>query len=180
MKCPVDGAELESRSADMNEIQECLQCRGLWFSKENFSKAKDRAQPDLSWMDFDLWSDKEALEVEASNRNCPVCKQLLASVHYPRTRTRIDYCAKEHGVWLDKGEFETIIAALENELNSMHVPEYIRASVGEARELLTGKEGFISEWRDLNTVMRLLQYRILADNPKFAKALTDFQSAFHF
>jgi hypothetical protein len=53
----------------------------------------------------------------------------------------------------------------------MSLPEYIVASMEEAKEIISGDEGFISEWKDFLTVTRLLQYRVLVDNPILANAL---------
>jgi hypothetical protein len=47
----------------------------------------------------------------------------------------------------------------------------VRAALAEARELLTGSEGVVSEWRDFTTVLRLLQYRFLIENPGAAAAI---------
>jgi hypothetical protein len=72
---------------------------------------------------------------------------------------------------LDRGEFEQIINALEQQVSSMTANEYAKAAIGEARELLTGHESLTSEWRDFGRIMRLFQYRVLVENPKVQKAL---------
>jgi hypothetical protein len=45
------------------------------------------------------------------------------------------------------------------------------------REILTGGEGLASEWKDFATVMRLLEYRILVENPRLAQLLSALQSS---
>jgi hypothetical protein len=95
----------------------------------------------------------------------------------PQCRIEIDYCLRCQGVWLDPGEFEKIIGALEAELVSKEVPEFISASLQEAREILSGPESVFSEWRDFLTVLRMLEYRVLSENPRVARALAAIQVA---
>jgi hypothetical protein len=64
---------------------------------------------------------------------------------------------------------------LEKEVVAKDVPDYIAASIEEARELIGGEEGIISEWRDFATVVRLLQYRVLVENPRLRAAITALQ-----
>jgi hypothetical protein len=53
--------------------------------------------------------------------------------------------------------------------------EYFQASIGEAKDLLLGGKGITSEWKDFSSVLRMLQYRLLVDNPKLAERLIQFQ-----
>lgn len=101
----------------------------------------------------------------------------MATISYADTGVMVDYCADGHGVWLDKGEFQTIIEALENEIESMDVSDYVAASLEEAGEIFVGGEGFVSDWKDFLTVTRLLQYRVLVENPKVAELLNALQSS---
>ena len=87
---------------------------------------------------------------------------------------------KTKGVWLDAGELEKIIDSLSEELLTKDVPDYLRASLEEAKELVTGPESFLSEWKDLGTVLRMLQYRILGENPTLGRRLAEFQSRTQF
>ena len=177
MKCPVDGTTLSKHSLHSVEIEECQQCRGLWFERGELRRAKDLAEPDIEWLDFDLWSDQDTLEVSLSSRECPLCGKNMAAIQYGNTGVTVDYCLEEHGVWLDEREFETIIESLEKELVSKSLPDYISASLEEAKEIIIGDKGFISEWKDFLTVTRLLQYRVLIGNTKVAEALIALQSS---
>lgn len=177
MKCPVDGVSLEARIVDAGHVEECTKCRGLWFPKGELRKAKDSAKPDLNWLDFDLWSDHESFAVSWSSRLCPECGEEMATIAYSATRIAVDYCVAGHGVWLDKGELDAILAALDQEAQEKNVSEYIAASLKQAKELLLGREGFVSDWKDLRSVTRLLEYRILAENPKVAELLLALQTS---
>lgn len=176
MQCPACGNVLETHDVHTVEVEECLNCGGVWFAQGELRKAKDAVEPDSNWLDLDLWEDQESFEVDWSSRNCPVCDDPMAMILYGSTGETVDYCLEGHGIWLDEGEFENIISALDEEINTMTVPDYMRASVEEAQEIVTGTEGLASEWGDFLTVMRLLQYRVLAENPTVAEALVALQS----
>jgi Zn-finger nucleic acid-binding protein len=177
MQCPDDGTPLETIVVQSVIVESCPQCRGTWFAEEELHKAKDHAEEDLSWLDFELWSDQESFATDWSSRKCPKCAKNMATRSYGETGVVVEYCVDGHGVWLDKGEFQAIIEALKAEVSSKSVSDYVASSLDEAGELITGEEGLFSEWKDLLTVVRLLQYRVLAENPKVAELLTALQAA---
>jgi Zn-finger nucleic acid-binding protein len=117
-------------------------------------------------MDFEIWRTEDEFEMQTSSISCPRCHVPLVAMEYGETEVEIDYCAQCESVWLDSGEFEGILTALEEEIAEKNVPDYIAASLDEAQELVGGEGGAISEWQDFLTVLRLLQYRVLVENPR--------------
>jgi Zn-finger nucleic acid-binding protein len=87
----------------------------------------------------------------------------------------IDVCPTCRGIWLEQGEFTKIITALEQELQTKDVSDYVKASVEEAKEIITDPENFASEWKDFTTVLRLLQYRLFAEKPRLLTELIEGQ-----
>ena len=166
MECPVDGNTLEKYTLDSVDIEKCPECQGLWFTKSEIRQAEEADGVDESWMDFDLWSDPDAFKGEWSSRKCPVCKNNMATIIYGYTEVKADFCMDEHGIWLDQGEFESIIDSLRNEILTKSLPEFVSISLDEAKEIFTGEKGPIHEWKDFHNIYRLLEYRILVDNPK--------------
>lgn len=175
MECPVDGSKLESRTIDSIKVEECVQCKGLWFEGGELSKALDEADPDIAWLDFDLWSEHGFFSAEWSARECPQCGSSMAAISYGDSGVTVDYCSQGHGTWLDKGEFDAIIAAFDKEIVTKDVSDYVASSIEEAKEIFVGDKGFVSEWKDFLTVTRLLQYRVLAENPRVAELLVALQ-----
>lgn len=171
MKCPVDGNELEKFAVDSVEVEKCPECQGLWITKREIRLIEEEEGVDEGWTGFDLWSDHDSFSTELSSRECPVCSKIMATIAYGHTEVKVDYCMEEHGVWLDQGEFESIIDSLQDEILSKSLPEYVSISLDEAKEIITGEKGPIHEWRDFKNVYRLLEYRILVDNPKLMDAL---------
>lgn len=175
MLCPRCSEVLKTHLIHTVEIDECLQCRGTWFDQAELRKAKDAVEPDLRWMDFDIWKHEDRLRVSSTALQCPKCNVRMAAITYGGTGVEVDYCSQCQGIWLDGGEFDKIINALEEELVTKSVPDYVETSLEEAREVIRGPEGPVSEWRDLLTVVRLFQYRVLVEKPEFRAALAAIQ-----
>jgi Zn-finger nucleic acid-binding protein len=157
------------------EVDECNQCKGIWFEDDELRKAKDSADSDLNWIDFEIWKHKDKSQARARNLACPQCSQTLVAVAYADTGVEIDYCPECKGTWLDKGEFKKVIDALTDELLTKSFSEYIKASLEEAKEIITGSESFVSEWKDFATVFRMMQYRLFVENPKLLDAALNIQ-----
>lgn len=166
MQCPVDGSTLEKFTLDSLNVEKCPECQGLWLTKGQIRQAEQSEGIDENWMDFDLWSDQEAFGAEKSARKCPVCGKNMATITYGSTAVNVDYCVDEHGLWLDQGEFERIIDSLQEEILTKSLPEYVSLSLDEAKEIFTGDKGPIHEWKDFQTIYRLMEYRVLVDNPR--------------
>jgi len=102
----------------------------------------------------------------------------MVLINYEDTDVEIDYCPQCQGTWLDEGEFNNIIDALNSELANKSIPNYVKASLEEAKEIITGPESFISEWKDFVTVLRMFQYRFLMENPKLQDTVMNMQKGF--
>ena len=173
--CPIDHSELYDRQIDVITVKECPACRGLFFEKGVLGEATQAIEPDLDWVDFDIWKHEDQFEMVPSAIRCPNDDSQMVTTKYGDNGPEIDLCAHCHGIWLDKGEFEKIIRSLEQQLDAMTTSDYVQESLTEAKELVTGEDSFSSEWKDLNTVMRLFQYRVLVEHPNLSKALYFFQ-----
>jgi Zn-finger nucleic acid-binding protein len=152
----------------------CSNCGGSFFNGDELRKMTDQALPDAAWMDIEMWKDAEALKLAWSERLCPVCGKPMAQIAYGQTGLVVDACVEHHGVYLDKGEFEAIVSALQDEIVEKDTPEYLRETLQQGKEVLAGGEGRHHEWQDFTTVVRLMADRFLVDHPSFAEALAEF------
>ncbi len=157
------------------EIDECEKCKGIWFEEDELRKVKDSTDHDLKWIDFEIWKHKDQFTTKSKNLPCPKCNKALVAIEYADTKTEIDYCPACKGTWLDKGEFKKIIDALTDELLTKTFSEYLKASIEEAKEIVTGPEGFISEWKDFTTVLRMMQFRLFVENPNLLDTVMTIQ-----
>jgi len=177
MKCPVCSAAMEKKHVQDVEIDECPECMGAWFQDDELRKAKDSADSDLNWMDFEVWKHADRFKAAPRNVGCPKCSGSLVCADYDNTGVEIDCCPQCKGIWLDKGEFKKITDALTDELLTKSFSHYVKASLEEAKEILTGPESFLSEWRDFITVCRMMNYRLLTENPRLLDTMTAIQRA---
>ena len=171
MQCPRCDAALEAAAVEGEQIDKCPSCGGLWFGQGELRAARDAAQPDLRWLDFEIWKHEDRFRFAVLPFICPQCEIPMVAVTYGDTDVEVDCCPQCQGMWLDAGEFGKIVNALEKEVDTKSTLDYAKATLEEATELITGPESRISEWRDLKTVVRLFQYRVLAEGGRFGKAL---------
>jgi Zn-finger nucleic acid-binding protein len=159
-------------------LDECPQCQGIWFDKDELEDAKDEIDPDLRWMDFEIWSKQARFDVTQKPLECPRCrKNAMKVINFQEPDIDITFCAFCEGVWLNAGDFKDIIDALDKEAETKSVPEYMRASLKEAADVFTNPKGLISEWKDLKAVLRMLRYRVFVENPKLRSILVGIQKS---
>ena len=175
MECPACSTELKRKMMEDIEVDECPECKGTWFEDDELRKAKDSTDPDLNWIDFEIWKHKEIMNARSKDLACPHCKKALVAIDYGDTGVEIDYCPLCKGTWLDKDEFKSIIKALTEELLTKSFSDYIKASIEEAKEIVTGPECFLSEWKDFVTVCRMMHFRLFTENPRLLEAAITIQ-----
>jgi len=163
--CPTCEKELSPKDIGPIEVDECRKCGGVWYDSDELRQAKDAADSDLNWMDFEIWRHEKDFRSGVSPLPCPACQKPMVRLEYGSTDVVVDYCPSCRGTWLDRGEFRRIIDSLEKELLTKSFPEYVREGVREGIEVVAGPEALLSEWRDFATVLRLMQYRLFVENP---------------
>lgn len=174
MNCPKCSGTFVSHTMEFTAVDQCQLCGGYWFDGGEFAKSQSASQTDTRWMDVDLWKNQESFHVTVGALKCPRCGSQMAAIKYGETQVTVDTCANCEGVWLDKGEYEQILAALNEQVSSMNVKDYQKAVLEEAGEVITGDKGIGEELRDLREVLRMLSYRVLVENPKVREALLNF------
>ena len=172
-ECPKCGKDLKLKVIGTIEVDECESCKGIWLDKGELREAKDLADPNLNWLDFEIWKHEDKFSSNEGSVECPTCHIPTVGIEYGHTGVNVDYCKNCHGVWLDKDELPNIIGALETEINEKTFSEYVHESIKEAKELVTGHESFMSEWKDLSSVFKLRQYRLYVEKPELVETLTD-------
>ena len=176
-ECPNCKKELEPKNIGSVEVEECKSCKGTWFDKGELKEAKDQKDPDLNWMDFEIWKHEDQFSAAGSDRSCPICNVPMFKVAYGTTGVAVDFCKKCNGTWLEKNEFQKIVKSLELELSSKTFTDYIKEAVREGLEIVSGPESLASEWKDFSTVLRMMQYRLLVEHSALQKAITSVQSS---
>src|SRR5713101_7705488 len=127
MKCPDCQSSLRQTDYRDIAIDECPECKGRWFDRDELRKAKDRTDDDLRWLDFDPFGEEaRPFELRSERRQCPKCMVAMGSISYETSGVVIDKCGNCHGIWLNHGEFEKIVEHLEQIVNSETASQLIR------------------------------------------------------
>ena len=173
MRCPIDQSELRAEIVGSAKIDFCGLCGGTWFDVDELRVLKDRESVgDYRWIDVDLWKDPGRFRApEQQGLACPDCGSELTTLRYGETNIEIDACGRCRGIWLDKNEYDEVIAELEKRVNTETLREYLSDLREEFLEVFAGPEGTISELRDLDRVLYLIQMRFAAEHPGLAAIL---------
>lgn len=174
MNCPNCGQTMVTKDLNSVLVDVCPACAGMWLDVGELQRLKDASLPEANWLDVSIQEELEACQYSWGTRACPVCSQKMANIAYGETGIMLDACVQNHGIFLDQGEFDGIIKALEQDISTREVPEYVRAALQEAREIIDGPQDNKAEWQDFKTVMRLMSSRVMVEHPRFAEALAAF------
>jgi Zn-finger nucleic acid-binding protein len=175
-KCPKCGSELKEKVIGSVSVDECESCKGIWFERGELHDAEESVDEYLHWLDFEIWKHPEKFKSRKSKLNCPSCESPTVVFEYGHTGIEINYCQQCHGIWLDKDEFPKIIESFENEIANMTLSDYVHASLHEAKEVVTGQESLMTDWKDLSSILKLMQYRLFVEKPKLVETLTDWNT----
>jgi Zn-finger nucleic acid-binding protein len=104
--CPRDKTMMRQQSAGEAVLDVCTKCGGQYFdSGEMFASFGIKADPSY-------WDRPETGgNIKPGELKCPLCEvaMLAQDVKYEDKHVEIDRCGKCGGIWLDRGEVETIM-----------------------------------------------------------------------
>lgn len=99
MKCPKCGSDLTPTVQHKVDVNFCNSCKGMWIERQEFEQLEDEA--------FDLDEHAKGTLVfssTATTAKCPECDALLRRFNYRLYDLELEFCANQHGYWLDEGE----------------------------------------------------------------------------
>ena len=143
MKCPNCNHELRKFAINGVDLDQCISCGGIWFNKGELYKAKDKEDEFLQWLDVDLFSDPKQFVGSYSTMACPRDNNPLYEISYDNTNIKVDVCKTCQGIWLDKDEYENIIASLKRTLFRDDMIEYLKHLEEQIQEVFTGSDDVI-------------------------------------
>lgn len=153
------------------EVDYCPRCLGMFFEEDELRLAKDAKDKNLVWLDIDLWKDQRKFKLNYGERLCPYCRIPLYEVYYGTSMIIVDICNICKGIWLDRGEFKKIIDYLKQEANQKVLNEYTKNVFSEISEVFLGPETFREEVADVIVLLKLLNYKFLAQHPVISKLI---------
>ena len=96
-------------------------------------------------------------------------------VRYGETEVEVDVCPVCRGIWLDQGEFENVLSALEDEVARMPARELLAAALHEAAEVGQGRASLATEWKHSVQILNLLKLRVLVGHPALRRLLIELE-----
>lgn len=166
MRCPRCGKLLKEVTIYDRRVDRCDECGGTWFDRDELKAVKDERDENLSWLDFDLWSDKDKLKSGGTFIDCPRDGSPLYQIQYGPSQVMADVCRECRGVWLDKDELDKIIDDLEEKINTETLPQYFEDLEKEVAHLVSEPVHIKKEIRNIAIIMKLIEYRLAAQHPK--------------
>jgi Zn-finger nucleic acid-binding protein len=115
--CPKCDEVLDRLSSGGVEVDICESCGGIWLDRGELAKLKIRANTeDLAQLAQRASGGRVVPPTSARIKlPCPVCEGVLLPLQIGQVA--IDRCQSCQGLWLDRGELEAALAALESEID---------------------------------------------------------------
>ena len=106
MICPVCNVPIVVLELDQVEIDYCANCGGIWLDSgelELLLESKTEREKLMA-------SFKEDTTSKEKRYSCPICGKRMRKVLVGENeQVLVDKCSKDHGIWFDKGELNSII-----------------------------------------------------------------------
>jgi Zn-finger nucleic acid-binding protein len=97
------------------EIDHCLACGGIWLDAGEIELLID-SQPETDKLLVQLG---ERQNRQAGKRKCPICLKKMEIINIgPKNQVQIDHCRRNHGLWFDRGELETVLTIFDKDGHS--------------------------------------------------------------
>jgi uncharacterized protein len=109
LACPKCATSLESKTLETIPVDQCPTCQGIWFDEEELQAVLTRSH------DFRRELHRSAGESSLNQKRgrCPRDKsQMLRAFSATGERVVLDMCPDCHGLWLDGGELDRLIKAM--------------------------------------------------------------------
>ncbi len=171
MICPFCKLSLEKSLLSNVEVDFCPRCYGMWFEEDELQAAKDEKDRNLRWLDIDLWKDEGLFKVSPGVKPCPFDRLPLYAVEYGDSGIQVDVCSICRGVWLDRGEFKSILTYLKEKADYEVLYHYLKNLKEELWEVFSGPELLREEIIDFLTILKLLRYKFAVQHPAISQAI---------
>lgn len=152
-------------------VDRCEDCGGIWFDKDELKAVRDARDENLSWLDFDLWSDAARLESGGTFIDCPRDGSPLYRIGYGSSGVLVDVCPECRGIWLEMDELGKILRQLRDRVNRETLPEYMKDLEEELIKMIKRPEHGKEDLRNIFIIMKLMEYRLVAQHPKIAEII---------
>jgi Zn-finger nucleic acid-binding protein len=106
MNCVTCGKPMVVLELQGTEIDHCLACGGIWLDAGEIDLLIE-SKPETDKLLAQLGEQRKR---QAGKRKCPICLKKMEIINIgPMDKVQIDHCRKNHGLWFDRGELETVL-----------------------------------------------------------------------
>ncbi len=142
MICPRCNGSLKPKSYRGIEVDACAECEGMWLDFEELDQLEDTV------FSRDELKGTTIFATFASNRACPKCQQPMKRFKYRYYDLELEFCEKEHGFWLDKGEEKRVLELMKQEKDNLARKFDLEETWAKTLRSLKSKD-FLAKLRDL-------------------------------
>jgi Zn-finger nucleic acid-binding protein len=170
-QCPVCGKHLDEYTVFSTRFESCSACGGIWLFKDELRRLKNTVEHgSMRWLNDEI-NNIEKTSAVATTRVCPKCINVkLVSVLFGRSSIVIDWCPHCRGMWLERGDFNSVIEYLKQELFSMPSKEIEKKVFEEAKLLWRGgPESTYQELLDFKATISGLINATIFEHPALVK-----------
>lgn len=114
MNCPRCKKELKRSKLKGIEVDRCPACEGTWLDIQELDQLEDVV------LDVDELKGTMIFDSEKDDINCPVCNLPMKKFKYRLYDLILDFCEKQHGYWLDKGEEKRVLELMRQEIKDIN------------------------------------------------------------
>lgn len=107
--CPKCGTALESKTLGTIPVDQCPSCQGIWFDEKELQSVLTRSHD----LHRGLHRSTGEPSLNQKRGTCPRDKSgMLRAFSSTGERVVLDMCPDCHGLWLDGGELDRLIKAM--------------------------------------------------------------------
>ena len=151
----------------------------MWLFKDELRKLKNKVSIGaLHWMNAEV-DNIEQTSAVSGQRVCPKKdSKNLVSVIFGKSSIVLDWCPKCHGIWLDRGEYDKIVAYLRSEAGNATKSDVEKEIAEDVKKLWEGgPEGRLAEVGDIAAGVTALVNFTIFEHPALMKLVTEIQAA---
>jgi Zn-finger nucleic acid-binding protein len=142
MKCPRCGIDLKDSTNRGIEVNACPGCEGMWLDFDELDALEDQV------LQKDELKGTTIFASSSTDLSCAKCGQKMKRFKYRLYDLELDYCAAEHGFWLDKGEEKRVLELMQEEVKRLGRKFEMENNWGRILRNLKSKS-FFSKLKDL-------------------------------
>jgi len=149
MRCPHCTVELKTEVHRHVQMDRCPRCGGLWFDCDELAR--------FNRFDSDFPLRREAkTSGQMTSLKCPRCGSILSRIAYTHGGSvYVDRCISCKGVWLDRGEIETIRGILTKKLRMNRARRKLDEATRREQELWEAHMNGVAEEESQQSVSRM-------------------------